>query len=368
MSNTPLKKDIKWGLLKFIETRIMIIFIGTICFAIFAERGHVYQGKSFHEIIDVRKTWNKFDSSWYQKLAKEGYPQRAFTDNAKETWGFMPLYPICLRSLGWLFGGNLFLAGIFISNACTLLALYIIYKLSQEKFKTGMETINLILICAGSFYLSIVYAEGLFVLLTALVFYLAHKKTYGWAFIIAGLASITRIQGCLLFVIPLIEIIRYHLRTCYRYLPAFVLSLLPMAAFMLYLNNTCGEPFAFIKIQHAWASTNLFPLQGFIYLLKINDIGSSLVNAFFWVLILGIVLSCYRKLPVSYLVFTVLYFLLSTSNEIIYGTTRYMLGILPLFIAVSLSSNYIKQFFIILNILFLAVTICAFVTNTGTFV
>jgi hypothetical protein len=367
ITNTA-KKDLLFGSLRFIETRLLIVLIGMICYAIFPERGKVYQQKSISQSSSIKKVWDKFDSQWYQKLAKEGYPKRPFTDNVQETWGYMPLYSILLTLTSWVFGGNLFYTGIFVSNLCTLLGMFLIYKLAHQKFSVGLETVTLILTCAGSFYLSIVYAEGVFILLTALVFYLTHKQAYAWALIIAGLASVTRIQGCLLFVIPGIEILRLHFRTCYKFIPALLVSLLPMAAFMLYLNATCGEPLAFIKIQHAWGSTETFPLQGIVNLFTVKLTGSSLINIMFWVMILIIVLWQYRKLPLSYTVFTILYFLLSTSNEIVYGTTRYMLGVLPLFIAVCLSNAYLKQTFVIVNLLFLGITISTFVTITATFI
>ncbi len=368
MSSTLLKKDLKLILLKFIETRLLIIFIGAVGFALFPERGQDYYEKGLREIADIKVTWDRYDSEWYQRLAAEGYPQRPFTNDIQETWGFMPLYSIIINLVSRVVGGDLFWIGIAISNICSLVAMYFIYKVAQEQFKTGIETINSILICAGSFYLSVVYTEGLFVMLTALVFYFSFKKNYGWALIFAGLASITRIQGCLLYAIPAIEILRHHLKGFYKYIPAFLLSLLPMATFMLYLYNTCGEPLAFIKIQNAWASSSTYPLQGIINLFTDNKLGKSSVNTFFWVLILGFVLYNYRKMPLSYTVFTILYFLLSTSNELVYGTTRYMLGILPVFFAVSVSSTYLKQVFYLINVLFLAITICSFITNISSFI
>ncbi|MES2809053.1 MAG: hypothetical protein V4619_10535 [Bacteroidota bacterium] len=368
MSNTSIKKDLLLGSLRFIETRLLIVLIGMICYAILPQRGEIYQQKTIAQSSNIKNVWDNFDSQWYQRLAAEGYPNRQFTDDKQETWGYMPLYPILLRAFAWLFGGNLFYTGIAISNLCTLLGLFFIYKLAQKKFSSGLEIVTLMLTCTGSFYLSIVYTEGLFILLTGLVFYLTHQQKYGWALIIAGLASVTRIQGCLLFIIPGIEILALHLRTWYKFIPAFLIAILPMVALMVYLNATCAEPLAFIKIQHAWGSTQTYPLQGIVNLFTVKLTGSSLVNIMFWLMILGIVLLQYRKLPLSYTLFTLFYFLLSTSNEIVYGTTRYMLGVLPLFIAVALSSNHLKQLFLIINLLFLGITIAAFVTVTPAFI
>ncbi len=141
MSSTLLKKDLKLIFLKFIETRLLIIFIGAVGFALFPERGQDYYEKSLHEISNIKVTWDRYDSEWYQRLAAEGYPQRPFTNDIQETWGFMPLYSILINLVSRLLGGDLFWIGIIISNICSLVAVYFIYKVAQEQFKTGLETV-----------------------------------------------------------------------------------------------------------------------------------------------------------------------------------------------------------------------------------
>lgn len=370
MLNAPqfIKRPFFQILVIFIITRILIFIIGSLSYSIFPERGLNYQKKTINETLNLENVWDKFDSGWYKKLASQGYPQKPFTEISEETWGFMPLYSILINLISTLTGFSIFISGVILSNLCALLAMYFFYKLAEEKYNRGVEVVGLIMISAGSFYLSIVYDSGLYILITSLVFYLTHKKYFGWAFFIAGLASITRIQGFLLFVIPAIEILQNHRSYIFRYVPAFLLALLPIVILMVYLEITCGEPLAFIKIQHAWGSSSLFPLQGFIGLIKGLRPGGSLTNAVFWVLIIGFTLKSQSKLPISYLIFIVLYFLLSTSNAELFGTTRYMLGLLPLYIAVSLSSGYLKYLFVLINILFLSLTISAFVTNSMVFI
>ena len=367
MSATSIKKELLHCSLNYIVTRGLILAIGFLCWSVFPERGEFEHINRRNENADFKMIWNRFDSDWYVKLASEGYPQKAFTDIAEETWGFMPLYAMLMHLVSALSNMELFYAGVFVSNVCTIFGLFLIYKLAREQFNTGADTLNLVLISCGSFYLNVVYAEGLFFLLSVAVFSLSNKKKYVLAFICAGLASVTRIQGCLLFVIPAIEILTRDFRASYKYIPGAMLGLLPMAALMWYLNATCGEPLAFIKIQKAWGSTETYPLQGFVNLFTTIGRRSSFMNAGLWLLILGAVFSQYRRLPLSYLIFTLLYFLLSTSNEIVYGTTRYMLGVIPLFLAVSISNLYVRQFFVVVNLLFLALNIATFVTNTLTF-
>ncbi len=362
------KKPLFQIFLIFVVTRLLIFVMGALSYSIFPERGFVHEKKTISDVLSIHNMWNRFDSGWYEKLALEGYPQRPFTDDVEETWGFMPLYSLLMNMTSRITGWDLFMSGIFISNVCTFLALFFFYKLVEEKYGKGIQAVGLIMVSAGSFYLSIVYTTGLYLLLTSLVFYLSYKEKFGWAFIVAGLASVARIQGCLLFIIPGVDILLNHRPYFYRYIPAFLIALLPMALFMLYLEKTCGEPLAFIKIQHAWGSKELIPLQGFLSLFKGVRPGASFTNMFFWLIIAWTVITSYRKLPVSYLIFTWLYFMISTSNAGLFGTTRYMIGLLPVFIAVSIGPDYMRQIFILINILFLSLTISAFVTHTMTFI
>jgi len=351
----------------FFFTRVLIFVIGGLSYSMFAENGQIHKKRTITEALDIRTIWERSDTGWYIKLAQEGYPRRRFTDDIQETWGFMPLYPLGMNIIAKITGLSLFASGLFMSNICSFLAMFFLYRLGQEKFGQGIRTVVLLMVSAGTFYLNIVYPESLFVLLTSLVFYFSYKQNYWWALIFAGFASVTRIQGCLLFVIPCIEILVRYGRNSYRYLPALFLGLLPMAFFMIYLALTCGEPIAFITIQHAWGSSNLFPLQGFMSISSGVRPGGSLTNASFWLIMIGAVGYSYKKLPLSYLIFTALYILISTSNSMLWGSPRYMLGLLPVFIAVSIGPNCIKQSFVLINILFLSLMIAAFVTNTMTF-
>ncbi|SKB76765.1 hypothetical protein [Daejeonella lutea] len=362
-----LKQPVLHLILIFAISRLMIFVIGALSYSMFPEHGQVAQKRSLTEILDIPAIWDRLDSGWYEKLAEEGYPKRPFTETEQETWGFMPLYPLLIALASKISGLSLFSSGLLISNICTLFGLFWFYRLVQEKYELGIESAGLVMISAGSFFLSIVYSEGLFFMLSALVFYLTFAKRFGWALIIAGLASVTRIQGCLLFIIPGLELMINHRKQIVRYLPAGFISILPMAFLMIYLARTCGEPLAFIKIQTAWGSSDLFPLQGFLSLFSGVRPGGTWTHACFWLMSLIIVIISYRRLPLSYLIFTICYFMLSSSNETLYGSARYLLGVLPVFVAAAIGSPFIRQFFVVVNVLFLSLMISAFVTDTLTF-
>ncbi|MGA2262911.1 MAG: hypothetical protein ABSH28_15945 [Acidobacteriota bacterium] len=92
------------------------------------------------------------------------------------------------------------------------------------------------------------------------------------------------------------------------------------------------------------------------------------VNTSFGAISIGILIKQRTKIPVSYLVFALMFALISTSNEYIYGMTRYTIPLIPLYIAVVESSEILYQAYVVLNIAFLAINISAFVTGTGTFI
>ncbi|MEI7603844.1 MAG: hypothetical protein WCJ19_02390 [bacterium] len=352
----------------FLITRILVLFISIVGYSIFPQRGEVFYRRTAVEAVQIENIWNKFDSPLYEKLANEGYPNKPFNENDGGTWGFMPLYSMIIKGVSPIFANNNFITGIVISNIFTYIALLFIYKLLKEKFGSEKKAIKLLLISAGSFYLSIIYSEGLFLLLTALVFYFTHRKNYSLALFFAGLGAITRIQGGLLFIIPLLEIIFAYKWKFYKYIPIFLLSLIPLFCLMFYLQITCGEPLAFIKIQTSWGSPQTYPLQGFLAFVKGTASMGAYLNTMFWIFFGYFIISKHKILPISYIAFCIAFFLLSTSNETVYGTIRYTLPLIPLYIAASHSTEREYNYYLLLNVMFLSIAVTAFVTSTPTLI
>lgn len=352
----------------FVSSRALVLFIGFIAFSIFPQRGESFHKRATSEVLDIQAIWNKFDCTWYQSLAHQGYPQQRFDPTRQSTWGFMPLYPLLIKAATLIVGQSYFWIGIVISNLCTLAALYVIYILMTETGHDGSRVLALLMLAGGTFYLSIVYTEGLFLLLTALVFWQALRKNHVLALLFAGLGAITRIHGFLLFILPIFEILKHHRLRSVKYLPALAVSLTPLAALLIYLYVTSGDALAIIDVQVAWGSVGVFPFQGLRALFNSNAALGTWVNTFFGAISIGILIKQRRKFPVSYLVFALMFVLISTSNEYIYGMTRYTIPLIPLYIAVVESSEILYQTYMVLNIAFLAINIAAFVTGAGTFI
>lgn len=141
--------------------------------------------------------WSHWDGEWYLRIAQSGY--RA--DDG--TSAFFPFYPLLVKLLGWLLGGNYLLAGVIISGGATLAALILLYELVRRDFgrETASRTALYLAAFPTAFFLSAIYSEGLFLAL-ALGAFLAVRHYRNWALagLLVALATLTRSLGILLLI------------------------------------------------------------------------------------------------------------------------------------------------------------------------
>src|SRR5689334_6316729 len=86
---------------------------------------HYYGMEPLHDMLVA--PWQRWDTIWYSKIAVEGYAPdlRAV---------FPPLYPLLMRVVGGLIGGNVVAAGLVISSIATLASFILLYRLGRELF------------------------------------------------------------------------------------------------------------------------------------------------------------------------------------------------------------------------------------------
>ena len=75
--------------------------------------------------------WIRWDSQWFLEIARRGY---WLQDGKPVPQVFFPLHPLLTRALAPLFGGQLHLAGLFLSNAAFLAGLVLFYTLVRERW------------------------------------------------------------------------------------------------------------------------------------------------------------------------------------------------------------------------------------------
>lgn len=359
--------DLRYVAALFFITRIAVIIFGAMGYHILFEQEKILKPMEIGDFFKFEEVWDRWDSKWYIRLAKEGYPQHEFSAEKETTWGFMPLYPLLIRTGSHIFNSNFFLIGTVISNISSFLAVFFIYKLASERFGVGRKVILALLLSAGSYFLSIVYTEGLFLLLVSLVFYLSYKKKFILSALFAGLASVTRTQGILLLLIPFLELIlkRELLeRKIIKVIVSMLIGITPMLIFTTYLYITCGEPFAFLESQKVWGTVVFIPFQPFARFLVGKAYLMDYINTFFWIINIVIFALNIKKMPFSYIVFSSLYFLSCIGNEAVYGATRYLLVLIPAFLAVSFAKRNVYIAYLLINVMFLSFAIISFMNST----
>ena len=246
----------------------------------------------------------RWDSAWYLTIARHGYQtslhvvsypwnlailHRGATTTAgmaaSSSAAFFPLYPALVGALG-LVGTPLVLGGILISLGAFAVALYSVHRLTTleilERAAAGGDaggaagaresarlTVLLLAFFPMAFFLSAVYSESLYLVLSVGVFWSARRGRFVIACALAGLAAATRSAGIVLLV-PIVLLYLYGPRADRppdrpaagrlrpRYRPradalAVVLVPLGLAAYMGYLAARGGDPMLPFHAQAVWS-------------------------------------------------------------------------------------------------------------------
>jgi len=225
--------------------------------------------------------WARWDAEWYLLIADKGYDVGdelaglGLTYERTAAAGFLPLYPLLIRILTPVFGG--LAAGVLISNFCLFLSLVLLDRL--VRLEVGGEAGELagIFACAAlllhpsSLFLSAVYAESLFLVLSIGAFLGARMGRFAFAGILGGLATLTRPFGVLL-LFPLVwewwvwrdaadDAGTRHRRT----MSGLWILLVPAAlvGFMALSRATFGDPLALFHRQERWRGGLSGPWRAF---------------------------------------------------------------------------------------------------------
>lgn len=140
--------------------------------------------------------WQRFDTNWYLKIAREGYVNAASTV-------YFPLYPFLVRVVSVIVGDTLF-AALVVSNLALIGALALLYRLSDALFgaPSARRAVAYWLLFPTAFFLCAAYTESLFLFLTLAAFDFARRDKWFTATLFGMLTALTRLQGGLL-VVPL---------------------------------------------------------------------------------------------------------------------------------------------------------------------
>ena len=302
--------------------------------------------------------WARWDSEWYLLIAEHGYDvgdrlsALGVSYERSAAAGFLPLYPIVIRMLTPIFGAVA--AGIVVSNVCLFLSLVVLDRL--VRLEIGGETGAFAGIAAGaalllhpsSLFLSAVYAESLFLVLSLGAFLGARSGRFWIAGICGGLATLTRPFGILL-VLPLFWEWWMWRRSAgdtrsrrTRGWSGVWLVTMPIAlsGFFLFSSMTFGDPLALLHRQERWRGGLSGPWRAFVRWWEAGPTAhgthGSTLELIIAVACLVMLVFMVRRLRPSYALYTAAAIILALGSTL-WSFSRLTLTLFPLFVLIGLS-------------------------------
>lgn len=231
----------------FAISRLLLITVGYLVLAT--------HHSAFHANPLLPDLFVRWDSGWYISTAQSGYSTAQDPLAPGQTnFAFYPFYPLLMWLLSAATGLSLAWAGVLISNACFLAALFVIFALAEkwsgDKAVAGL-TVALLCAVPEGFIFSAVYTESLFVLLTSTSMLLFERKQNFAAGVCAALSSATRSTGVFIIVYLGLTLLRERgwrgalmfWKEPERYLP-IVMAPVGLFAFWWFSMLATGDAFA----------------------------------------------------------------------------------------------------------------------------
>lgn len=219
-----------------------------------------YGPESFTVFAEPHAFWDmyaRYDSGWYYTIAHDGYQ---YVPGKPSNLAFFPLYPMCMRGVGWVFGGeqhHYYLAGMLISRAAFLAALIVLFYLARLDLdeEGAQRAVLYMAVFPFSFFYSRVYSESLFLLLSLSAFLLFRTRRWELGGLAGGLAALTRVNG-ILSIAALTGIALQNRTATAREHVRAAIGLTGVAAglavYSAYAYHISGSPFAWLDAIRAW--------------------------------------------------------------------------------------------------------------------
>ncbi len=324
--------------------------------------GAIEQRPQSWNLVDIHNRW---DSYWYLDIAKNGYYLRGEKGLANVC--FFPLYPLLIKAVAPLVGGNLVLSGWLVSCLFLVLAAAMLVQLTQ-RFHPEIDPVlpvMFLLAYPAAFTLNAVYAESLFLFLSLGVIYYAREQRFLIASIFTAFASATRIVGLFLCVLLLVEFIQSQGFKSLLSRRVWPLVLAPSGAFAFFLYHwiTFGDFFLYLKIQANWGRD--FEANASDFVMRNNPYIASVVNdLFFAAVIIAIGFLVMKRLRISYGIYMLVSIAIALSTGTIVSVVRYGMMLFPMYLmAASIRSLNGRAAWMLTSVLLLALNIICFLNH-----
>jgi len=320
----------------FLVSRAALLLIGMLAFTQIAQEPE----PAGHTLLSYLC---RFDCAWFVGVAQHGYSTTPAAGQPGATnFAFYPLFPLLIRAVSPIVGGDAFFAAVIVSNLCFYVALVYIYRYARLlglEHAAALLSVALLCILPHSIVFSAAYSESSFLLLLVVAMFYLRRENYLVAGIAAALLSATRTTGVLFVVFAIAWIVRHGgaralllpWRAPEKLVPV-LFAPLGLFLFWAYCFLVTGDAFAGPSTMfHGWGWYFLTPWGNFAEMLQADDIRYA-----FALLALGLLAGSFmllrQGLYEEFFLCAALILLMS-SGAVVGSLFRYWLVLFPLWIA-----------------------------------
>lgn len=292
--------------------------------------------------VRLRQGLLAWDGQWYRRIARSGYAAIAH-DGLR----FFPGYPLLVRAVRPLVGGSLEAALLLLANVPALMLGALLHRLVLSEGgdrATARRAAWLVAVVPSAFVLVMGYAEAIAGCLAVLVFLAVRRGRWWWAVPLGFLGGLTRPAGALLALPVLIEAVIRYRRGDHDALGARLCAVgAPVAGGLAYLSwvgSRFGDAWAPLRIQQKHYLRGGFANPAMALVRSGADLLSGRVEPngshFPWaVVLLALVVVCFRRWPVSYAAYGAAAVLTALCAQRLGSLERYGFGAFPVVLALA---------------------------------
>ncbi len=296
----------------------------------------------------VCTAWSHWDSRLYLSIVRLGYqhPPEEYANMA-----FLPFYPLLIRALLPLTGGDAVLAGMIVVHCALIAAVLLFADVVARDFgaQVAYRAVATLLCFPTSFFLGAVYAESVALAWMALTLWGLRRKRWMLAGIAGFFLSLTRLPGVLIAPVLALAILEHARWRLPPPTPAYLAPLLPalgIGLFIAYQWLQFGSPLIFLQTQRDIWDQQLSP--PWVQLFKMIDTVATgtthwsghwptrVFQLGIWLSFAGLTAVGLRCLPPVYSLTTVMMLLPAYLTNVSHSLPRYVLLALPAFLMMAL--------------------------------
>jgi hypothetical protein len=301
--------------------------------------------------------WFQWDTLSYMEISILGY------NDHSSSIAYMPLYPMLIRLTAPLLGNNHLAAALLISSLAFIAVLILLYELVADIYdsKLAVRTVLAFLVFPTTFFMLAGYTEALFLALVLGSWLAARRGRWGWAALLAGFATLTRLQGIVMTPIllwlmfssllpassqnPLEQIkqglnhlpLLKSLRLSWIFLAA--IPVLVMLGYQTWLKLS-GLGTVVGALNQYWRIQTVAPWTGFYLFLQrlfsLEFIYMDWIDLLLFIFVLLISIISLRDLPLEFSLYIwltlAILFMRGTPPHLLASFSRYFLALFPIFI------------------------------------